>query len=162
MRKHISRNARCPCGSGKKYKQCCRLKGIEWSVQDDGTVVRSVPVSPEVVEVLEGLRESFCATHGREPEAGDRLFEGAPPFEIVEHLTVQAMKKAGIDPALIYAYEQTGLMLNTRNEHLVPDPDVAEWDAALDEYERQAGTEASHRRLNEDDVLAILANGPRK
>ena len=52
-------------------------------------------------------------------------------------------------------------MLNTRNEHQVPDPNIAEWDAAVDEYERQTGTEASHRRLNEDDVLAILANRPR-
>jgi hypothetical protein len=39
------------------------------------------------------------ATGGSQGQA-IRLFEGAPPFEIVEHLTVQAMKKAGIEPAL--------------------------------------------------------------
>jgi hypothetical protein len=28
-RKKISRNAPCPCGSGKKYKHCCYSKGVE-------------------------------------------------------------------------------------------------------------------------------------
>src|SRR5206468_2916167 len=28
-RKKVSRNARCPCGSGKKYKHCCYGKGVE-------------------------------------------------------------------------------------------------------------------------------------
>jgi SEC-C motif len=27
--KKLSRNARCPCGSGKKYKHCCYGKGFE-------------------------------------------------------------------------------------------------------------------------------------
>ena len=27
--KKISRNAPCPCGSGKKYKHCCYGKGVE-------------------------------------------------------------------------------------------------------------------------------------
>jgi len=26
MAKAVGRNARCPCGSGKKYKRCCALK----------------------------------------------------------------------------------------------------------------------------------------
>lgn len=28
MSQKIGRNDPCPCGSGKKYKQCCFLKGI--------------------------------------------------------------------------------------------------------------------------------------
>jgi hypothetical protein len=162
MRKRISRNAPCPCGSGKKYKQCCLRKGIEWAEQEDGTIVRATPLSSEASEVLEELRASFRASHGRDPEPADRIFDGAPSFEVVEHLTVQAMKKAGIEPALIYAFEKTGFMLNAQNEQVVPDADVAEWDAAIDGYERSTGTKATRRRLSEDDVLAILANGPRK
>ena len=27
--KKLSRNAPCPCGSGKKYKHCCYGKGVE-------------------------------------------------------------------------------------------------------------------------------------
>jgi SEC-C motif len=32
--KKLSRNASCPCGSGKKYKTCCWDKGFEW-VEDE-------------------------------------------------------------------------------------------------------------------------------
>ncbi|MGZ3337755.1 MAG: SEC-C metal-binding domain-containing protein [Isosphaeraceae bacterium] len=28
-KKRISRNAPCPCGSGKKYKNCCYGKGFD-------------------------------------------------------------------------------------------------------------------------------------
>jgi hypothetical protein len=50
-----------------------------------------------------------------------------------------------IDPAIIYAYETTGGRLVTeQNQHLIPDEDLAAWDAAIEEYEakqrRQEGT----------------------
>src|SRR5438445_10299962 len=34
-RKQISRNASCPCGSGKKYKHCCYGKGFEEDLLPD-------------------------------------------------------------------------------------------------------------------------------
>ena len=37
-KKRISRNAPCPCGSGKKYKNCCYGKGFEWVEDEDGAV----------------------------------------------------------------------------------------------------------------------------
>ena len=76
------------------------------------------------------------------------------------HLTVEAMKKAGVEPALIYAYEETGMMVNDENERRIPDVDLAEWDAAIDEYERTTGAKATRRRLNRHDLHGILANGP--
>jgi transcriptional regulator with XRE-family HTH domain len=30
----ISRNDPCPCGSGKKFKQCCIGKNIDWTAED--------------------------------------------------------------------------------------------------------------------------------
>ena len=50
--KKLSRNAPCPCGSGKKYKACCWGKGFEWVEDEAGTVFRSTPMSPEVREAL--------------------------------------------------------------------------------------------------------------
>jgi hypothetical protein len=37
-RKQVSRNAPCPCGSGKKYKHCCYGKGFEWQEDETGDV----------------------------------------------------------------------------------------------------------------------------
>jgi hypothetical protein len=159
MAKKISRNAPCPCGSGKKYKQCCLRKDFDWVEMEDGRVARSLQLPEEMVSLVEDLRQSFLAQHGREPE---RLFEGAPPLEHLEHWTVEAMKKAGVEPALIYAYEKTnGLLLNDRNENKVPDTDIAEWEAAISEYERKTGRKATRRRLNDQDFAAMMQHGPK-
>lgn len=155
--KKLSRNSTCPCGSGKKYKQCCMHKEIEWRESDDGEVFRMVQISDETREAIEGLRRSFVRANGREPE---QIFEGAPPLEVIEHMTVEAMKKAGVEPALIHAYEETGMMVNDENERRIPDVDLAEWDAAINEYERKTGAKATRRRLNRHDLHGILANGP--
>ncbi len=52
---------------------------------------------------------------------------------------VQAMKQAGIDPAVIFAFEQTGLLITQENQHLISDRDRAEWEAAALEYRAQHG-----------------------
>src|SRR5260370_36414260 len=102
-RKKLSRNAPCPCGSGKKYKHCCWGKGFEWQEDDEGTVFKSTPISPEITEVLQQLRQDFIAKHGREPGPGDLVFPDMPHPEHLEAMMVEEMKAAGMDPALIYA-----------------------------------------------------------
>lgn len=157
--KKLARNSPCPCGSGKKYKHCCIHKDFEWVELNDGQIAKSVQLSRETWEALDDLRQSYVRAHGREPQ---RLFEGAPPLEVIEHLTVEAMKKAGVEPALIYAYEETGMMVNEDNERRVPDVDLAEWEEAIDEYEFKTGKKAVRRRLNKRDLRGILANGTRQ
>jgi hypothetical protein len=72
-----------------------------------------------------------------------------PHPEQVEHLTVQAMKEAGIDPALIYAYEQTGRLVTEDNRRLLSEADLAEWDAPIEEYEPR------HRRTGKPPQYPI-------
>jgi hypothetical protein len=159
-RKKVSRNAPCPCGSGKKYKHCCYGKDFDFVESDDGTIGREVEMTEELRDVTNALMESFELRHGRKPEPTDKLFDGAPPLEHIEHFTVEAMKKTGIDPALIHAYEKTSLLLNEQNERLVSESDVAEWEAAIDEYESKTGNKATHRRLTDGDFQGILEHGP--
>jgi len=137
-RKPFPRNARCPCGSGDKYKRCCFTKGFHYYVDEaSGEVVRSVPVNSEARSVLEPAlakqREKFIATFGREPGPDDPIF-----FDLDEDAlrkdTVKAMSAAGIRPALIYAHEKTGLLVSTENRHLIPNVGLREWDEAVAEY----------------------------
>src|SRR5262249_47423559 len=72
----------------------------------------------------------------REPGPGDRLFPDLPHPEHLEALMVEDLKAAGLDPAFIYAFEKTGLLVTEQNQHLIPDSDLAEWDAAIEEYKR--------------------------
>jgi hypothetical protein len=134
-RKRLSRNAPCPCGSGKKYKACCYLKGFEWQEDEAGNVFKSVPMPPEVASILEEQRQKFVAKYGREPGPKDPVFFDLPHPEHLEAMMVADMKAAGMDPAFIHAFEKTGgLLVTEQNRHLIADKDLEAWDAAVREY----------------------------
>lgn len=130
----MPRTAPCPCGSGRIYKICCYRKGFDYVEGRGGRVHRSIPITPEMRELLEEQRNAFIAKFGREPGAGDKVFFDAPPTERLEADIVATMKKAGIDPAKIYAFEKTGRMVFADTRHLIPEKDLQEYDAAIDEY----------------------------
>jgi hypothetical protein len=133
-RKRLPRNAPCPCGSGKNYENCCHGKGFEWEVDDEGGVFKSVPMSEGMVEVLQQLRHAFVDEYGREPEPDDLLFPDVPHPEYLEAILVEGMKAAGMNPALIHAFEKTGLLVTEENRHLIPDKDLDDWHAAIEDY----------------------------
>ena len=68
------------------------------------------------------------------------LFPDMPHPEHLEAMMVEDMKAAGLDPALIHTFEKTGLLVTEQNHRLIPENDLAEWDAAIQEYRRK------HRR----------------
>jgi hypothetical protein len=133
----ISRNAPCPCGSGRKYKHCCWGKGFDWVGDEQGPVGREVPLSTETLALLEAQRQRFQQQLGRDPGPDDLLFFDAPPLEQVEHQLVEAMRRAGLNPALIHAFEQTGLLVTEDNQHLIPEKHLRAWQAAIAEYNAQ-------------------------
>src|SRR6516225_17528 len=92
-------------------------------------------MSQEMVDLLEEQRQMFIDKYGREPGPNDPVFFDMPPLEHIEHQTVEAMKRAGIDPAIIYAYEKTGRLVTEENQHLLPETALDEWQAAIEEYE---------------------------
>ena len=148
-RKKHPRNAPCPCGSGKKYRDCCYDKGFEYLVDEDGTIFKSIPMSDELAEVIEEQKRKFIEQHGREPGPGDNILFDMPPLEHAEHFMVQAMKQAGLHPAIIYAYEKTGLIVTEQNQHLLSENDLAEWEAAIQEYETRQEEEPLDDEENE-------------
>jgi hypothetical protein len=156
-RKRVSRNAPCPCGSGKKYKHCCYGKGFEYVENEGGDVYRSTPLSDDMKAVLDEQRRRFVEKYGREPGPGDPVFFDLPPLEHVEHEMVQAMKAAGLDPAYIYAYEKTGRLVSEQNMHLIPEKDLDEWDAAVREYEAKHGNQ---NRQPEYPIGTVALYGP--
>ncbi len=135
MARHkLSRNAPCPCASGKKYKHCCWGKGFEYVADDQSQLVREVPISAENLALLEAQAQQSRQRFGRGPGPDDLLFFDAPPLEQVEHQLVEAMKRAGLRPALIHAFEQTGLLVTEDNQHLIPEQDLQAWHAAVADY----------------------------
>ena len=140
--KKLPPKANCPCGSGKKYRNCCWNKGFEWVKDDNGTIRKVIPIPDELFELLKEQREAFIAEHGREPGPDDLLFPDLPHPEHFEHMMVEDIKAAGIDPAIIHAFEETGILITEGNEDLFADDDMAAWHEAITEYhEKHSGQE---------------------
>ncbi len=99
-------------------------------------------------ETLEALRRDFRERFGREPGPDDPVFfdptaeQPRPLDEDGEALFItmseMAMRRAGIDPSVIYASRKTGLIVTERNQHLVSPDDQADWIEAIFEYECEA------------------------
>lgn len=150
--KKLPREAPCPCGSGRKYGDCCYDKGFEYLTDEAGNIFKSIPMSDELTDFIEKQKWKFQKQQGRNFGPNDKMFFDAPPLEHIEHFMVEAMKKAGLDPALIYAFEKTGLLVTEENQDLLPERDLAEWSAAIEEYEAlQAGKEISEG--DEDELF---------
>ena len=132
----VGRSEPCPCGSGKKYKACCYDKAFQYVQDAEGNIFREIPMNAEMKEAFQERLEQFRAEHGREPEPHERIFDGEP--EHVEHRMVETMKKAGIRPAIIYAFEKTGRIVTEANRDLIPEAEVAEWVKFYEEYESRA------------------------
>ena len=105
------------------------------------TTKREVKADRETMKALEQQKELFREKFGREPGPGDPIFfdpDSDTPIPVDEDLIktdiVKAMASAGIDPALIYAFHRTGFIISEENVHLMSPEDLAEWQAALDEY----------------------------
>jgi hypothetical protein len=126
-----------------KYMACCWDKGFEWVQDEAGTLYRSTPLTADMGQALEQLRQAFVAKHGPESGPHDLVFPDLPHPEHLEAMMVQDMKAAGLDPAFIYAFEKTGLLVTQHNQHLIPEKDLAEWDAAIEEYERKQQQEGT-------------------
>ncbi len=92
-----------------------------------------------IEEQLGLFREKF----GRDPRRGEPLFfdpAAAVPrrlqLEPMEADIVKLMRQAKVHPRLIYAFEKTGRLLTESNRKNLSKADLAEWDAALAEYDR--------------------------
>jgi hypothetical protein len=133
------RNDPCPCGSGKKYKKCCYGKAFNFMQDDEGNVYKSLPITEEMREVFDEQHRKFVESAGREPEPDDDVFFDMPHSEHIEHGIVEAMKKANINPAMIFAFEKTGRLVTEENEHLLSEREIGEWNAAIAEYEAKHG-----------------------
>src|SRR5215470_13042380 len=54
--------------------------------------------------------------------------------EVIHRELTSAAVKAGIDPAIIYAINKTGMILVGGKEDHWSEKDLAEWEAAIEEY----------------------------
>jgi hypothetical protein len=84
------------------------------------------PANDEINPAL--VRELL--SQGDQPLSGDELAK-------VRAHAIESMRAAGIRPALIYAYERTGLIVTRENRHLMSAADLDEWEDAIAEHDER-------------------------
>lgn len=135
----IPGNTKCPCKSGKTYARCCKHKAFNWMINEEGDIYKSIPISPQINEVLDEVSERFFLIFEREPRDNDPIFLDKYLIgdEELHKRTIQLMEQAEWQPELIYAYKKTGgLMLSRENKKFATEKDIQEWHDAIDEYYR--------------------------
>jgi hypothetical protein len=55
-----------------------------------------------------------------------------------ERAVLAAMRQAGLDPAIIYAFKRTATMVTDSNKHLLSKKELRLWNDAIEEYHRTA------------------------
>ncbi len=98
-------------------------------------------MSDELGDMLQQRMDDLSEELGRDLQSDDLLFPN-DHLEHTEHFIVEGMKAAGVDPAIVYAFEQTGLLVSEENQHLISDEDLANWQAAIDKYRVRHGQSA--------------------
>lgn len=106
---------------------------------------KRIPMSPEMVQVVEHQIEAFRKKFHREMGPDDPLLfdpEADTPQPIseakmaalFEEVVKIAAEETDISPEILYAMRKTGRIVTTKNRHLLSPEEAAEWDAAIDEY----------------------------
>ncbi len=132
----IKVNDPCPCGSGRKFKKCCKGKDIVWEQDKDGDFYRAIPVEGKLEELIERVDDEICRHFERERLPDDPLMPHSLMYSDrdTERKMVEVMEKMGTNPAFIYAYKKTGILLTEEMVERAPGSLVDEWDDAVDEY----------------------------
>lgn len=56
----------------------------------------------------------------------------------VNETMLLVLREANVSPEFIYAYQKTGRLMTEENARLLSAEELAEWDAAVDEYRRNS------------------------
>jgi hypothetical protein len=163
MKRHKKPKARKPkarkCSLKKRDKLPTTIEGVEAAMKEvmqkaayeppgeilercpDGS--RKVSIPPLMAQLMKLQKQLFTLVFGRPPGPEDPVFwdrdrEGEGVFRMPEpdpQETQQDMLRAGVRPEVAYAVSRTGMIVTETNLHLFTEEDLAEWDAAVAEYD---------------------------
>jgi hypothetical protein len=129
--------ADCPCESGMVYGDCCKLKGIQYGINEKGRIFRSIKYSRRLKQTLRSAQLDFKRCFGRDPAPFDPVAL-AGLLHSPEDYSFQMRrigKAAGLSAATLFATERTGLIVSESNLQSLPTGYLEEWDNAISEFE---------------------------
>lgn len=137
----IKVNELCPCGSGKKFKMCCKGKDIVWEKDSEGDFYQVIPIEGRLKKLIEKFDAEIYTHFERERLPDDPLMPHSLMYSNrdTERKIVEAMEKVGTNPAFIYAYKKTGILLVEEMVERATGAIVDDWNNAVDEFDDLGG-----------------------
>jgi hypothetical protein len=156
-------NKRCPCGSRKRYRQCCKKKKFRWIIDEEGNFFKEIPLNKEAIEILQQMRDKFKATFGRNPADGDFVFPLTYTHseDELNRDILDAMRQAGVRPEIIYAYSKTERIVTEDNMDKLSESEWREWCSAIDEYSNRQPMTIKPKAVSVPCLSISLSNGTR-
>lgn len=157
--KEVDPNEKCPCGRGKKYKRCCKKKGISWFKADDGSFVSksSALIPKEHLEAFRRSHDRFCKLFGREPGSDDLIsFDAERHSNSYYKTVIPRLRESGMSERWIYAmYRTDGFMPNAMNEKYLTQYDLDAFAAYMEEYDEIVDEVARLGAGNHEEELRV-------
>jgi len=129
-----SRHQPSPCSSGKKFKKCCYHKQFSFEENGDGSFDRIVSIDEDLSSLLSKHIDSL----GPDVSPETPLFDPMD-YESTEHIISMGMKEAGVDSAIIYAFEETGMLVSEENIDTFSQMDLDLWQSKVEEFRNGSG-----------------------
>jgi hypothetical protein len=153
--KRLSKKALCGCESGKQYGDCCWNKKFRWVVNEQGEILRSVKVHPQVKRIANEQKKEFLRIFGREPSIDEPVMVNKLLFsedQYKEGLT-ELFRQVGVDESILYATLKTGVTLVEGHEDLLTDAQIAEWQEAVLEFKKLKAERAFEKKSSIDRLF---------
>ena len=136
-RRKLRKDSLCPCDSGLKYGNCCELRGIKYSYDREYTLVKTLPINPQMKESFLGAIDSIEQIFKRKVVDDDPLF-----LEMLLHSDEERQEKSmeilryafGVSEEDLYASKKLGFLINKENRKQASLKDIKAWNLAKKEY----------------------------
>ena len=129
-------NEKCPCGSNKRYKNCCKKKKIKYYKSDkEGHYIKSIEMHEEVKKALDIEKLRFKKLFGRTPGDEDYVI-GGTLIKDIKRVQKIIKRENVIENAFLYAGQKTGHYVINGNKDFVSKRDEKEFAKYMYEYKR--------------------------
>jgi hypothetical protein len=168
VEREFSDDERCPCTSGKLYRNCCKKKRLKWFHSESG-ISRAIPFKDEIKPIFNIQNELFYEYYGRKLKKDDYIFFNMPIYaDIIGQEMVYIARKAGIPENKIYAAYKSKIILSSANLDVVPVGYEKEYYYYYKEFNKLSKTVPKQNKINslqyvlltnakmEDDIKYII------
>lgn len=129
----LNLNEICPCGSNKKYQDCCKKRELEWWVEN-GKIIRRLPMLPTSLKQLKKYKKYLHELLGRTTYHYEKIWSIVAGPEMQMEYLISKLPNKSFSLAWKYAALKTDMMMTPINQLQFTELDEQEWQEAIEEF----------------------------